>query len=778
MLHGKAGVFISYSERHKTRVALPFREHIESLGLLGVLVGELPLPLALDTGPSAKIDYYLNHSQMFVALLTPDDEMAAPGSGPAYRTRQNIVDEIARARERPHLRDRILVFRHQNVEGYSNVNPTFESLNLDDLSTTFATFDRQAREWQILPEAESSAAQGPTAPPAPVEDRAALDEDAPPPRGARRAEGSDALQRLAEAIDAEAGDDLDDWTSLRALVAASASNARRPNAQRLAPTEINRVWAARPPMRLSGDESMLALRTMLADGEPHIVPGWSLQPRRSAEDLHRLICRIAFEDDDNAVRRGAVRLLADAPWRSSDAARVVVVEKLLNPEHAWLHGPVLELLGRHGTARDLDALAEALDRTPDADAVLRVRAVVLLRDRWRDGLKLVTEQPAAMSGPVTDLVVARAAEVSAAAWRRMMRSNAATLRVAAVRVAGKRRTLRKRDALAVMADDADGRVRLAALRVAVDRGWRLTVDEIRAGLRQDEGPTWISDEREALAVEALRRADPDARRAEISWLGTEGRFAYTAEALERWPEMAERVRADLTEGFTRLHDPAREEFAAGMHIELPADVVLPASAEEALRRQSEKTLAQIDGLRDFIEKQYRIGALAALAEHPEPRDRELARAMLGHEDRDIRALAVEILGRIGDPDDVPALVRAARDSYDAQRAAAAEVIVACFADDEASIMALIEDEGGTELAGDLAAASGDQLNAEQLEELLFHESTRVRAAAVDALVRRLSAAQARDVLNRYPVSGRAWYFSVAARMDRALNAPKWLRATR
>jgi hypothetical protein len=68
---------------------------------------------------------------MFVALMTPDDAV----EGGKHRARQNVVDELRRAKERPHLRQKILVFKHADVETYSNLNPTYEALDLDDLGT-------------------------------------------------------------------------------------------------------------------------------------------------------------------------------------------------------------------------------------------------------------------------------------------------------------------------------------------------------------------------------------------------------------------------------------------------------------------------------------------------------------------------------------------------------------------------------------------------------------------------------------------------------------------
>ncbi len=711
---------------------------------------------------------------MFVALLTPDDALANPTGAAGYRPRPNVVDELARARERHHLKNRILVFRCDGVELHSNVNPTYESLDLDDLPAAFATFERQAREWQILPEAEVA----PSVPAPPIEDRSAPAQASPSQGGARRTEGSDALHRLSDAIDANSTAELDDWTSLRALLAVAADNARRPQSQLLEATEVNRIWAARPAIRPSDDEARLLLRAMLADTEPWTVPGWSMQPRRKAADLHALLCRLAYEDNNNAVRRGAVRLLISAPWRSSIPARIVLVERLLRPDLSWLHGSALALIERHGAASDFEHWDEQLERVTDAEAVLRTRATVLLRDRWRDGLKLVIEHPAAISQPVAEIIVAGSAKVGDAVWRRMLRSDAPQLRAVGVRVAAKRSALKKRDAVALMRDEPDVRVRVATVRAAVDRRWQLPVEDIRTALRDDNTLSFTSSERATMTVEALRCANPAARRDAISWLSTEGPEAYTAEALECWSQVATQVRSDLAEGFKRLHDPARAKMllpSIEIKRDLPPDTALPPNVKK-LVATVERTVEQLDSLREFVESKFRIAALTALAEHPEPGDRDLARNALNTEDHVVRALAVKVLGHLGNADDVPELVTAATKSYPDGRAAAAGAIISCLGSDHVAISGLIEDEGDSDLAGDLAAAGRSILDTEQLGSLLYHQHVGVRAAAADELVRRLSAIDARALLNRYPNSGRAWYFNVTARVDRSLNAPKWLAA--
>src|ERR1700679_482321 len=146
MLAARPTVFISHSERFKDQVAAPFREHLESLGMTAVLVSEMPTPESGAGEPDSKVDYYLDRSDMFVALMTPDDRT---DSGEVH-ARPNVTDEISRARGKSHLRERVQVFKADEVDMHSNINPTHEALDPDDVAASFAVFERQAIAWEIL----------------------------------------------------------------------------------------------------------------------------------------------------------------------------------------------------------------------------------------------------------------------------------------------------------------------------------------------------------------------------------------------------------------------------------------------------------------------------------------------------------------------------------------------------------------------------------------------------------------------------------------------------
>ena len=146
MLKGQGTVFLSCSEKFKRKVAFPIREALRARGLSGVIVSAEPLLPRTAGDPDSKVESYLNASDAFVALCTPDDEL---GDG-TIQCRQNVIDEIGRARSKPHLRERIQVFKDPSISLPSNINPTYENLDIDDVAPVTESIVRQLKIWGVL----------------------------------------------------------------------------------------------------------------------------------------------------------------------------------------------------------------------------------------------------------------------------------------------------------------------------------------------------------------------------------------------------------------------------------------------------------------------------------------------------------------------------------------------------------------------------------------------------------------------------------------------------
>jgi hypothetical protein len=164
MLNGRVAVFLSCSEGYKKRVAYPIRDALAAHDIHGVVVSDEPLLRGASGDPESKVDTYLEASDAFIALCTPDNPLADG----TIETRANIIDEHARARSRPRLRERIQVFKEPSVKLPSNINPTYERLDLADVSPVPALILRQLRAWGVLDKEPHRAPAPSAAPPATV----------------------------------------------------------------------------------------------------------------------------------------------------------------------------------------------------------------------------------------------------------------------------------------------------------------------------------------------------------------------------------------------------------------------------------------------------------------------------------------------------------------------------------------------------------------------------------------------------------------------------------
>jgi hypothetical protein len=161
MLDGQPVVFLSCSERYKDQVAVPIRAALAAQGVRGIIVSEEPRLPGQSDEPDGKVNSYLDASDGFVALCTPDDQL----QGGSFHTRQNIINEWERARSRP-LRGKIQVFKAPAVELPTNLNPVYDPLNLHDPASIAEEIMSQLRTWGVLGREPEPAPAPSVAPPA------------------------------------------------------------------------------------------------------------------------------------------------------------------------------------------------------------------------------------------------------------------------------------------------------------------------------------------------------------------------------------------------------------------------------------------------------------------------------------------------------------------------------------------------------------------------------------------------------------------------------------
>ena len=146
MLGGRPTVFLSCSEKYKTSVAMPVKEELSRYGVYAVIVSQEPQPAGVDWDPDDQVEYFLNGSDALVALCTPDDRL----DDGTVQSRQNIISEIERARQKPHLRNKIQILKSPEVRLPSNINPLYERLDPGAPAGSFSVIVRQLTEWGVL----------------------------------------------------------------------------------------------------------------------------------------------------------------------------------------------------------------------------------------------------------------------------------------------------------------------------------------------------------------------------------------------------------------------------------------------------------------------------------------------------------------------------------------------------------------------------------------------------------------------------------------------------
>src|SRR5450759_141875 len=177
----RPAVFLSVAEGQKTSLARPFRDRLRP-AVDGYIVSDLP-HLGESYSPAEKVDSYLDRSQAVIVFATSDRDAGR-------FTRPNIADEIARARSKPHLRNRICVLKQSGVTLASNTNPTYIHLDPNEPEPAFTAALQQLKAWGFDVEV-----------PEPGDDRAVGPGSATPPQAAASAPSPESLtDALARAL--------------------------------------------------------------------------------------------------------------------------------------------------------------------------------------------------------------------------------------------------------------------------------------------------------------------------------------------------------------------------------------------------------------------------------------------------------------------------------------------------------------------------------------------------------------------------------------------------
>lgn len=773
MLGAKPTVFVSHSEKFKEAVAIPFRDHAESLGMNVILVSEMPTPEHGGTEPDAKVDYYLDRADMFVALMTPDDRT---DSGEVH-ARPNVTDEITRARMRSHLRARVQVFKAPDVDLHSNINPTYEILDPADIPSIFPIFERQAQAWEILaPDSpsEAPAAVGPIGPSDSGGRSDAVSSKGALGQAVQAVEGLRSLLLEGPTEDSPGSPSAAARAHLSASVALSGERSTSP----FGVHELNGLFRERTLLDLTSEEERFLLRTILLQSHNENAPGWYWFRRRTAEDLHRLVVDLAMGDPDEAVRARSLEILTLTARGLGRRDLKALLEAGLGAEEERVRNAALQLLAKRGDTRLLRELGDIVDTPEAAEAVLLVRS----RHTPVAGLRALLDHPSMHSAEVQAALLKNARKLPVSLLRRGLRSDYSEIRRLSLSALDRSSRLRREDALAVIETGLPTAERMAAFRVALKRGWSLTSAHLEAAIK-DSG-LLLGEDYELRAEFHSRRPMADLLN-DLSWIGGSSWAVYAGLGAGHFDDFADQIRTDLDSDFKGR----REEYRAEIERVIRADVeqklakmskgqqVDAGLVQASVEKGFDEFFKDFTSLEAFTLKRFQVAALRALVIHGTDADAEYGRRLVAAGDRELTRECVRLLARVGNADDAPALIDAAKFLRNDDSVLAAEAALAVSGNSLETIAALI-DSGSSGLIK--AALVG-------LDDAPLEEATRVifpllrspiagrRRTALDRLIHRLDRDQQMRLIDIYVGGTDYYYYNVVVGLDRRLYAPGWLR---
>jgi hypothetical protein len=764
MLGGKPTIFISHSSKYKDQVAVPFRDHIESLGMQAIIVEDMPHPAEAGSEPEAKVEYFLQGADMFVALLTPDDRI----EGGEIRARANIADEIGRAKSLPHLRRRIQVFKSPEVVVHSNINPTREPLDIANPAASFPAFERQAIEWGVMPSPNDEAPTGPIGP----------------------AEGEQPNRRAGDAAE-QAGAALAELRALlldvaqepaispplairRAHIAAATALASLSSTSIYGVHELNGLYRTRDNLQLSADEVRHLLRSVIAHLDDDVAPGWYWLRGARAAESHEMLVEFALADPDPHLRATSLKILAKARRKLAPRSVKALVAAGLDSKPGHVRRASLQLLAAKGDTRLLSKLSSELGRDSD-EAVLEVRS----REAPSAALRALVADPLSHNDAIEEHLLARSKALPASTLRAGVTASYYRVQLLCLRALERSNRLRRTDLSALLSDN-NGKVRDEALRIAIRKNWQVDqqiADDIVS--KSDLDFYALSD----LQLEYFQTLGRDELKNRLKWIGGNGWNVYAALGLVGDEEAAERARVDLDSEFSAMRAGYQIEvkrsiesrlFAQNQELALRKD---KSRLEDLIEQELDTFFDGYEHLDPFTLRRFQAAALRVLAKAGKPSDVSYARNLLFSNEHDVVLAAIRLLARFGDSEDAARVLDASGQLYLEQRTEGVRTAGA-LAEDKNAIATLMldSDDDSVRLIGiDMLSETPVHQVEKVLVPLLDDKSVSIRAAAVDQIANRLTRTQRRKLLDSYP-NRTYYYYNVMTHLDRDLYAPAWFRS--
>lgn len=760
MLNGKPAIFIAHSNKFRSGLTEKIARMIEeSTAAVAVIVENMPRPETPSWDPEGKVNHYLRHADMFVALLTPDNELK---SG-EIEHRHNVTHEIATARSMPHLEQKIQVLSVKGVSIPSNINPAYDELELDDPRKAFSLIVNQAMEWGVLTELQESS-----------DERAPIEME---PTEEQHDKLGIPIDRYAEAGSENFKSLVRSFTSVSAtfrtgfdLREASFTDAMRINLathaiwERFAPElvlgvhQANRIYANRAELQLSPAEKSLLFRAVLSNSVQGNVPGWFWKRDRCEIDIQTELW-ISTIDQERSVRLGALDALGRFGASTNDRQFATGVRIGLTHDDISTQKSVLRIAGDAAPETVVKRIQQLVHPIADSPEKFRCLAKLAARHDLRAAARIVTENPECLDASLESLFVDRSAELPKVRIKDWHASSSASLRRIAIVVASREGSISASQVRKALSDE-DLRVAGAALDAALKRtDIRLDLAQSKELADRAKKLSPFSSEMEPSKLYGL--VNPQ------ELLDSLDRFepeSYEALGTLHFENISNRIRQDLDTDFEAFFVLPLESEIAIIDEALANGSVSSEQATE-LRNRWIDIFDLEPGLLEFQLNRFRVAALRALALNGRKSDVRYGRRFIGIENtREVRVAAAELLSVHGSRNDFESIRTAAEQlTSDAERLTR---IASELSPGVGSFRRLLASDSVEVVSAaiDLVASREIDLT-RQLRELVDSDTESIRQKATIALLNPLPRWEREKFLKEYETSSEQKFYNVVAIAD-------------
>jgi hypothetical protein len=774
VIEAKPTIVLSYSERFQDQVARPVAKALRRFGLRPVLVGDEPLPAGLESNPNNKVEWFFLNAEMAVVLATPDDRL----ENGEFKTRSNVVDEYRLAQQKEHLKQKVLVFKADDVELHSNINPVHERLPLDDPDWIANKIVEQARVWSLLPPVRTPTADSG---PASSEEGTARAPAVVLTDGDDTAATQQAINALESAAAALGGEAKESFALRRAELAIAGLTAEEADTDRVGVHLANTLFAQRRDIILGGRERLLLFATYLRNAQSENVPGVFWVREFSRPQVIEMLLSLVGDSGDPIVQRHTLSILGKlgAP-AAADKAREILRPLLATDDSALRQGALDFIRERRDLGlRDLLEDPALLER--DRRAITQTAAMLDVRGNPSAVMAGYMEDEYVRSPEIETALLGAARRVRRELVLEALEHPAQDIRLTGLRMANEKALLTEALARKIIESDGSSRVRLGVIRCRLDAGEPVDFDLYHLAADSREGePTDLTTflEQRALELETALRMPSDELRAGIRWTSRSGPACYEALGL-RDRDWAERnVRRDLRTGFVALIDAERGSIRATAITAAEAGLGRPLTDQEqagALQKCEEiwKSWSPDEKVGQFTLRQYTHAALQALVATGRRADVRFARHFADSGDQDLRGDALRLFARFGTPHDTDTVVKLTEQIYDAelQVLGAETALRLAYKKDKLAVLAALREVHAlrTWSVEQLAPLPGGVSEAWQL---LWSRDADIRVAAAGIVWDAVRPEEADRLLSVYTRTQH--FYNVVRAIDRRLFAPDWL----